>query len=112
MIQVINDCKTCQIRTHKNAKCCLNECLNKKRPEEALVSDRGAVLSALRSIGTKSISLVHEGKFKCLKNIGNNEGKKYVKGTWNIIIVNVNLNTISILFPISLLQSYTHHFNT
>ena len=37
------------------------------------------------------------GKFKCLKDIGNNKGKKYVKGTWNIIIVNVNLNTVSIV---------------
>ena len=37
------------------------------------------------------------GKFKCLKDIGNNKGKKYVKGTWNIIIVNVNLNTV--LYP-------------
>ena len=36
------------------------------------------------------------GKFKCLIDIGNNKEKKYVKGTWNIIIVNVNLNTVSI----------------
>ena len=36
------------------------------------------------------------GKFKCLIDIGNSKGKKYVKGTMNIIIVNVNLNTVSI----------------
>ena len=39
------------------------------------------------------------GKFKCLKGIVNNKGKKYVKGTWNIIRVNVNLNTVSISSP-------------
>ena len=39
------------------------------------------------------------GKFKCIKDIGNNKGKKYVRGTWNIIIVNVNLNTVSISSP-------------
>ena len=37
------------------------------------------------------------GKLKCLKDIGNNKEKKYVKGTWNIVIVNVNLNTVSIV---------------
>ena len=39
------------------------------------------------------------GKFKCLIDIGNSKGKKYVRGTWNIIIVNVNLNTVSISNP-------------
>ena len=94
---MINDFKQCQIRTHKNATCCLNECLNKKGTQKAPVSDRGAVFCALSSVGTKSISQCKRGKFNCLIDIGNNKEMKYAKGTWNIIIVNVDLNTVSII---------------
>ena len=42
---------------------------------------------------------MREREIQTLKDTGNNKGKKYVKGTWNIIIVNVNLNRVSISSP-------------
>ena len=36
----------------------------------------------------------------------------YVKGTWNILIVNVNLNTVSILYSKLLLPIYQKYLNT
>ena len=64
----------------KNATCCFNKYSNKKKPEEAPVSDRGAVFCALRNVGIKSIPQCMRWKFKCLIDIGNNKEKKYVKG--------------------------------
>ena len=70
----------------------------RRRPEAAPVSDRGVVFCAC------AVQLyphsVHEREIQIFKMTKvTTKERNYVKGTWNILIVNVNLNTVSISSP-------------